>query len=71
MNFTRKDLQLLAVALDYRIQSLRARGGKEAVPLAADNLTLMQAIETHLKETALPVTRQLNRDTADPEMIWA
>lgn len=72
MNFTHRELQLLALALDNRIDDLRRRarnGDRQAKDLATENLTLQQRIERHIRDTALPTTSVLNRDTAGE--LWA
>jgi len=68
MEFTRYHLQLISVALSRYAQVLR-KDGEEVI--ANDNLALARMIDNYLLETALPATRKLNRDEADPEQIWA
>jgi len=69
MEFSRQQLQLLAVALDYRIQFLRLTTTKENSDLVIENLMVLRKIENHLTETAYPATPALNRDATNE--IWA
>lgn len=72
MEFDRKELQFLAVALDARISDLQRRavgGDRQANELAKQNAGLKAKIESHLRDSALLVTPALNRDAAGE--LWA